>query len=118
MPTKFSVSQAAVENGTFIVTVSFTDEDGNSVVPNSLMWSLVAADRVTVINSRSDVVINPPAASVDIVLTGPDLVKDAGKLVSWRFLVIEGTYDGALGSNLPIVDHLHFPIVGIAKVPN
>lgn len=119
MPTEFEISQAAVENGTFAITVSFTDEDGNAVVPNSpLTWSLTKSDRVTIVNSREDVQITPPATTVTILLTGDDLAKDAGQLVSWRYLVIEGTYNSTLGNDLPLKDHLRFPIVDIAKVPN
>lgn len=119
MPTEFSVSQAAVENGTFAITVSFTDEDGNAVVPNSpLTWSLTKSDRQTIVNNREDIQITTPATSVTIVLSGADLAKDTGKLVSWRYLVIEGTYNSTLGNDLPLKDHLRFPIVDIAKVPN
>lgn len=118
MPTNFTVDQAAVEEGTFAVTVSFTDEDGDPVAPNTgLTWSLTKSDRQTIVNAREDVGITPNT-SVTIVLTGDDLVKDAGELVTWRYLVIEGTYNSTLGSNLPLKDHLRFPIVDIAKVPS
>jgi hypothetical protein len=118
MPTEFSVSQAAIEKSTFIVTVSFTDEDGNSVTPNAgLSWSLTKADRKTIINNREDVVIAVPAASVTIVLQGDDLVVEDDQDPSWRYLVIEGTYDSPLGNDLPFKDHLRFPVVDVAKVP-
>lgn len=117
MPTNFSISQAVNERGTFVVDVSFTDDDGNPVVPNAgLVWSLTKADRATIVNDREDEPITP-AATVTIVLSGLDLALDAGKHIQYRYLVIEGTYDGALGSDLPIVDHLRFPISDIAKVP-
>ena len=118
MPTVFSADQAANESGTYAITVSFTDEDGAAVVPNSpLTWSLTKADRVTIVNSRVNVSITP-ASSITIVLTGDDLAKDAGQLISWRYLVIEGTYNSTLGNDLPLKDHLRFPIVDIAKVPD
>lgn len=118
MPTEFTTSQAAVERSTYVVTVSFTDEDGNAVTPNAgLKWSLVQEDKRTAVNSRSDVALTP-GTSVDIVLEGADLVVDAEKDYTWRYLVVEGTYDGAIGSNKPIKDHLKFPVQNIAKVPN
>jgi hypothetical protein len=118
VPTEFTVEQGAAEKGTFAVTVSFTDEDGNAITPNSgLKWSLVKDDRITIVNNRENVAISP-GTSITIVLSGDDLVKDPGELVTWRYLVTEGTYNGTLGSDLPINDHLRFPIVDIAKVPN
>jgi hypothetical protein len=118
MPTEFTISQAAVEEGVFAVTVSFTDEDGNPVTPNSgLKWSLTKADRETIVNAREDIVIASPGTSVTIVLQGADLSVEDDEDPSWRYLVIEGTYDSTLGSNLPLKDHLRFPVVDIAKVP-
>jgi hypothetical protein len=118
MPGEISLDEAAHEGGTFAIDVSFTDELGADVIPKAgLNWSLVKEDGVTIVNNREEVVITSPAATVTIVLSGVDLALDSGKLVSWRYLVVEGTYDSSLGSNLPLKDHVKFPIVNIAKVP-
>lgn len=117
MPTEFTIPQAAPEKGTFALGVSFTDENSDPVTPKAgLKWSLVKDDRTTIVNEREDVVVASPASTITIVLSGDDLAKEAGQLVTWRYLVVEGTYDGDLGSDLPIHDHLRFPIQDIAKV--
>jgi hypothetical protein len=117
MPTTFIESQGAIEESTYAVTAVFYDEDDNVVVPNAgLNWSLTKDDRTTIVNSRGTVALTP-AGTVTIVLSGNDLVIDAGQLVSWRYLLIEGDYDGALGSGLPIRDHLFFPVLDLAESP-
>lgn len=118
MPTEFTLSQAAVERSTFAVTVAFTDENGDPVTPTSLTWSLVKENRATIVNSRSNVTVNTPGTSAVIVLSGADLALDDGKGLTWLYLVIEGLYNSTLGNDLPLKDHLKFPVVDVAKVPN
>ena len=118
MPTRFALSEAAIEQGTYSIDVSFTDEAGEPVTPNAgLKWSLVKSDRATIVNAREDVDIAVPASTVTVILSGADLTGDTGRVITWRYLVIEGTYDGSLGTDLPIKDHVQFPIVDVAKVP-
>ena len=61
----------AIEQSTYVITASFTDETGAAVVPNSVTWTLVNGDG-QVVNSRSAVSVTP-ASSVTIVLSGDDL---------------------------------------------
>lgn len=114
MPTTIT-SVKAVERSTFVVTVSFLDENDDPVTPNSATWSLVDV-RGTIINSREDVVISPLSDSVDIVLSGNDLVVTGGHVEDKRYLVIEAVYDSDLGSNLPLKDHLEFYVLNLKKV--
>jgi hypothetical protein len=119
MPTIFSAkipAQVASEGGTFPITINFLDEDGVAVVPNAASWSLTREDRVTIVNGREEEVITP-ASEVIIVLQGDDLASLNEKPLEWRYLVIEGTYNSTLGTDLPLKDHLKFPVVNIAKVP-
>ena len=115
MPT--DISTQAVERSTYVVTASFTDENGDAVVPNNLTWSLVDQDKATIVNSREDIVLIP-ASSVTVVLSGADLAILHGKSVETRYFVVEGDYDSSLGSDLPINDEMEFQVVNIAKVPN
>lgn len=112
MPTTLNVH--AMEKGTLAVTIAFKDENGVAVVPNAgLNWTLT--DVVgTVVNSRSAVSITP-GSSVTVVLTGSDLAL-TGSSDAERILTIEGTFDGSLGSNLPIKEECRFTIVNLTKV--
>lgn len=111
MPTELNTN--AVELSTYQVTFAFTDEDGNSVTPNELAWTLTAADG-TVINSRSAVAVTGGdlAASVTITLSGNDLSLPAG-LGSERHLTVVGTYDSDAGSDLPITDVAIFDVTNL-----
>jgi hypothetical protein len=105
----------AIEKSTYVITAAFTDEDGDPVVPNSgLNWTLTDLTG-TVVNSRSAVTIAVPAASVSIVLSGLDLALADGK-DTYRILTVEGTYNSALGSGLPIKASVQFKIQNLIKV--
>ena len=116
MPT--TLTTPAIEESTFAIVASFTDDAGASVVPNSgLVWSLykVVGGVETVVNSRSTVAITA-AASVTIVLSGSDLALAAGESAT-RYVVIEGTYNSSLGSNLPLKEQVRFSILRLVGVP-
>jgi hypothetical protein len=114
MPTTIT-SVKAVERSTFVVTVSFLDEDDSPVIPNSATWSLVDI-RGDIINGREDVVISPLDSTVDILLSGNDLVVTGGHDEDKRYLVVEAVYDSDLGSGLPLKDHLVFYVQNLKKV--
>lgn len=90
----------AVEGSTYVVTVPFTDEDGDPVVPTSIKWTLTD-DEGGIVNAREDVAIAVPAATVEIVLSGDDLPSPGDQMRS-VYLTVEATYDSALGSGLPL----------------
>ena len=99
---------SAIEEGLIAITAAFLDEDGAAVVPNELTWSLADQDGA-VVNGREDEAITP-AAEVVIVLQGDDLALPEGRSDS-RTLIVEGTYDSDLGSDLPIRDFVTFRVV-------
>lgn len=103
----------AVEQSTFVVTVSFTDETGAPVTPNAgLAWTLT--DRQgNVINSRSAVAITP-GESVEIVLGGADL--ETGESDALRLLTVQGTYNSNAGTNLPLAEEVEFYVRGLAAL--
>ena len=94
MATKLTVG--AIEESTYIVTATFTDEDGTALIPESITWSLTDIDG-TVINSRSDVAIAVPAASINIVLTGDDLAVSGSNS---RIVTVEAIYNSSYGTGL------------------
>lgn len=113
------ITTKATEESTYIITVSFTDEDGNAVTPNSIVWTLTDLDG-TVINSREDVSIGSPASSVDIVLSGDDLQvqsSESGRKYVSRLFTVEAVYDSNAGSDLSLKDDAVFDIDCLAVVP-
>src|SRR6056297_2410833 len=87
----------AKELGTYVITASFTDEDGAAVVPNIVVWTLTNGDQ-KVVNSRASVSATP-ASSITIVLSGDDLSLDDGEE---RWIRVNATYDSSNGTDLPL----------------
>jgi len=117
MPAEIELTNAAHERSTYSIDISFYDEEGNPVIPKTgLKWSLTKADGTTIVNAKKDTIITP-AAMVTILLSGADLALDIGEKLGYRYVIVEGTYDSTLGTNLPFKDHIKFPIIDIAKVP-
>lgn len=85
----------ATEQGTYVITAAFTDDDGAAVVPNSITWTLLDTDE-EVVNGREDEEVTPAASSIEIVLQGDDLTPGR------KTLLIEATYDSDAGSGLPL----------------
>jgi hypothetical protein len=98
-----NLATIAMEKSTLVVSLSFTDEAGVSVVPTALTWTLTDAAGA-VINTREDVVVSTPATTVKIVLSGNDLAIQAGETAHRveRRLTVEATYTSDLGSDLPM----------------
>jgi len=90
----------ATESSTYIVTVTFTDEDGDAVVPATVSWTLEDEDG-NIINGRSSVE-ETPASSIELVLKGDDL--DPGdETVGNLLLTVNATYNSSLGTAMPLV---------------
>jgi len=112
--------EKAKEGSTYGIKVEFTEKSdpsdlvGTPFTPNSgLKWSL--KDRAgNEVNSKTDISIDP-AESVVIVLSGDDLALAGGP--TRRYVTVEGTYNGVLGNNLPIVDEVSFPIQNLKGQP-
>ena len=116
MAIKTTLSKQAAEDGSFIIQATFKDEDDVAVIPNAgLIWSLTDKDG-TVINSREDVSI-VSASTINIVLSGDDLqIVDQDCSEEERRVIVEGAYDGSLGSDLPIKSVAVFMVVNLIKV--
>lgn len=116
MPT--TLTTKAVEQSTFAIVATFTDEAGTPMTPNELAWSLykkVGQPAVeAVVNERLAVPITS-APSVTVVLSGDDLALVEGESKA-RYLLIEGTYDSDLGTDLSIKDTVAFQIANLIGV--
>lgn len=66
------LSTHASENGSYVVTFAFTDENDVAVLPDSITWTLTK-ENGEIVNDREDVAVAVPASSVSIALTGDDL---------------------------------------------
>ena len=118
MPTEIKIDgNFAVEESTYIVTMNFTDEDGDPVVPISATWTLTD-ENGAVVNSRTGVVLSGLAAEMEVVLSGNDLAIASGFSgnAEMRVFTVEATYNSDLGSGLPLKDQLKFPVYNLAAV--
>ena len=104
------ITTAAPEKGTFGVTCTFTDEDGDALTPATLTWTLTDMDG-SVINSRQDVSVSSLSSAVTVVLSGNDLALTTTTTTGRkRRFAIEGTYDSDLGTGLPLTAECEFSI--------
>jgi len=112
------INTKAKEKSTYVITVAFSDENGDALVPKTMKWSLTDTSG-TVINARDQVVVAVPAASNDIVLSGDDLqIKslEVSQDTVVRVLIIEATYNSDLGSDLSVNDDAGFEIENLVKI--
>lgn len=109
-----TISDIAKEKSTFIIDVSFTDENDEATTPTAMVWSLTTTTG-TIINSRDQVAVDPGdlASTISIVLSGDDLAMQSGE-TSYRFVkrlfIVEATYNSDLGNDLPINDDAEFTL--------
>ena len=111
MPVKLDTH--AIEEGTYLIQYTFTDEDGTTVVPSAVLWTLTDRDGAT-INGRTGVSATA-ATTVSILLTGTDLTIVAGK-ANERLMLIEWTYTSTYGSGLAGKEEATFIIDNLKAV--
>lgn len=90
----------AVEQSTYVVKITFYDEDGALVTPTAATWTLTDPAG-NVVNERADIEISGLTSSVDVLLTGDDLALE-GYDTYTRHFTLEATYNSTLGSDLPL----------------
>ena len=113
MPTYLTTR--AIEESTYIITATFTDEDDNPVTPNDGMtWTLTDEDG-NVINNRSNVAVTE-SSSIDIVLSGDDLAYQSEGDSGRRILTLQGTYNSNAGLNLKVKDEAIFNIHNLKNI--
>lgn len=105
----------AEEGSTYIVTATFEDEYGDSVIPTAITWTLTDPAG-NVINSREDVAVSSPAASINIVLSGDDLDISNGNKTDQMILTVDAVYNSDNGTGLPLKDSVLFTIRNLKKV--
>lgn len=85
--------------------VSFFDDTGTAVIPNSVTWTLYNKDR-DIVNGREAVDVTP-AETVTITVSGNDNLYTDGQT---RILEVTALYDSSLGQDLPMVDEIIYRI--------
>ena len=100
----------ARERSTFVVDVAFRNAAGAAITPTAASWSLYDP-RDVAMNSRANVAITTPSATVSITLAGADLATyedEVGDMVT-RTLVASATHGGNV-----YLDQVKFSILRIA----
>ncbi len=101
------------EKTTGYVNLTFKDEDGNAVVPDSATYTLYNEATGAVINSRDAVNISGLASNYDLELTPADNVLfDADKIREIHILMVEWTYN----TDKKGKDEYRFAVENLAKV--
>lgn len=107
------------EQSTGVITCAFTDENGDDVAPNVVIWTLTTSDGQTVINEREQVDFDAPGAEIEIVLHGGDLQileAEAARKYVVRKLTIQAEYDSDLGNNLPLTGETTFKVRNLSYI--
>jgi len=110
------INDKANERSTYVLTITFKDEDNDVVIPNasSIKWTLTDSEG-NIVNGRDQVSI-VSASTIRIILTGLDLAIGGDLLDTERKLLIEATYDSSLGMNLPLTEEITFSINNFVKL--
>lgn len=99
------LSVRAKKDSTYIVTAAFADEEGDSVTPDTVAWTLYDETDMSTIDTGSPT----PAATINIVLSGTDLAIATGTK-RYLLLKIDATYDSDLGDDLPLVQYVRIVV--------
>lgn len=111
MAVRSVVATKPAERGHVGFALTFTDETGEYVIPDSLSWTL-SDDAGTVISSAPTVT---PASSVTVVLSGADLALATASMPQRRLLV-EWTFSSSLGDYIPAKHEIVFTIDDMTAV--
>ena len=106
------------EQGTAVVTITPTDEDGEVLTIGQLTnpkWQLMKVDG-TIVNNRS--FTNGSLSNLTFVLSGDDLAIDALSDTGERVISFQATYNSTVGSNLPLIGECTFTIAKILGQKN
>lgn len=94
------------EKGTVGFNLVFTDENGDTVTPDSIEWKLTDTDLNVIKNWQ----VVTPDSEIDIVLSGTDLDISDDLVGNDRILTVYYTYTSDLGAGLPMYYEWRFNI--------
>jgi hypothetical protein len=111
------VSTPVMERSTVSFALSFFDETSLAVAPNSVYWSLsdVAGSWV---NSRQNVGISNPTASLYLTLSSMDLQVSSNCQMETesRRLLVSGNYNSNRGTGLSLNHLIKFDVTNISMI--
>lgn len=94
-----------------VIDVTFTNFDGAAFTPKTCKWSLTDSLGV-VINSRNRVTVTPTSSTHSFLLQGADLkFAITGVTGNARVFTVEGTFDHALGNDIPFREQFGFKVI-------
>lgn len=99
------LTNRAISGGTYSITVPFKDEDGFSVIPTSITWTLLN-ESGNVVNGRLNVEVTP-ASSITILLSGADITL-SGDSEEVRYISLKAIYDNAYATGLESIQDISF----------
>lgn len=108
------LSVRATEGSTYVVTCTFTDEDGDAVTPDTdVTWTVRKTDGTQVSTGTAS-----KAATVNVIIKGSDLsAADTSGDAQTLTLILETTYTSSLGVGLPLVKMAKFSVDNELGVP-
>ena len=110
-----AIKETATEQSSFKITVTFYDESGNAVAPDTMAWTLTDTDG-SVMNSRENVSISSPSSSESILIEGDDLAVEGNDPVK-RIVTFQGTYTSVeFGAGKLLKDESVFTIIPITII--
>jgi len=108
------IQEKAVEGSSFEVSIDWVDENGDSVVPSAMAWTLMDPDG-NIINGQDANVIGVPAANEVLLLEGADLMAGGNSPVI-RYVYFAGTYTSIVhGAGKSLKDIVSFHIVPVIQ---
>ena len=107
------LSTPAMEQSTYLITITYKDEDGTAVTPDTSTWTLTDTDG-NVINEKEDQAIASPTTADTVTLSGSDLTVNDGN----RDLIFtaEGTYTSATVTAKPFKAAVKFTVQALVAV--
>lgn len=111
------LDERAPEGGTYGIRCDFVEKTPEGDLPFTpkagLVWSL-RDSKGQPVNGKTNVPISS-GQSVTIVLTGNDLALTGGAAI--RYVLVQGTYDGTLGTDLTVIKEVSFQIDNLIGKP-
>lgn len=99
------------ESSSMVIEVTFTNFEGALFTPKTCKWTLT--DSIgTIINSRSRVTATVASSTHEFLLQGADLkFAPTGVSDGNRVFLVEGTFDHALGTDIPFREQFGFKVI-------
>ncbi len=105
----------AIEEGTFVVTVSCKTSTGGRVTPNSCKWKLTDEDGNHVNSRTLSTIAAALSTAMNIVLSSNDLALP-NPAKPRRKVTIIAKYNASEGDSLPLNDEVTFNIIGLQGI--